>query len=89
MNRSRPVYRLCVTSRSKHLKEELFRVVKTPSGVIFDKEQKLSGRGVYILKDKSNILLAKKRNLFSKALKTQVKEEIYDLLIKEVEEKRD
>lgn len=89
MNKSRPTYRQCVVTHESHLKEEMFRIVKTSSGVHFDKSQTLMGRGVYIKKDKEIILLAKRRNSFAKALKSQVNEEIYDLLIKEIEEKRD
>ena len=90
MNKIAPIYRSCVISREKLLKKDLFRVVKTSSGVYFDETQKLQGRGVYIKKDLKTIELAFKRKSLSKALKTEVKEEIYLELVQALaKEKRD
>ena len=90
MNKTKPVYRTCIVTREKHLKSELFRIVRNSLGVFFDKEQKMMGRGVYIKKDLKVIELANKKSLLSRGLKCPVKEEIYLELIQELsKEKRD
>ena len=50
MNSKTPVYRTCVVTREKTLKEYLFRACKSSSGVIFDETQTVLGRGAYIKK---------------------------------------
>lgn len=73
---------MCIVTRNILPKNELFRVVRTNSSdVIIDLNQDIKGRGAYIQKDKDVILKAKKRNLFAKALRTNVKEDIYQQLI--------
>ena len=90
MNIKRPVYRICVVTREKHLKSELYRIVKTKDGVFFDLKQNIQGRGVYIKRDLKTIESAYKRNTLSKSLHTPVDEEIYLSLIQALsKEKRD
>lgn len=73
---------MCIVTRNIVPISELFRVVRTKSGeVIVDISNNIKGRGAYIKKDKDVILKAKKKNLLSKALKTNVNEDIYQQLI--------
>ena len=88
MNLKRPVYRMCVVTREKYLKEDLFRVVKTSQGVILDKEGKIEGRGAYIKKDLKTIELAFKRKSLNKALRCEVKEDVYLSLVQELSKER-
>ena len=88
MNFKRPVYRMCLVTREKLLKQDLFRVVKTPAGVIFDRDQNIQGRGAYIKKDLKTIELAFKRKSLNKALKADVSEDIYIALIQELSKER-
>ena len=80
MNKTRPVFRMCIVSRDRDLKENLFRLVKQNSGIILDLNQKIQGRGVYIKKDLKVIELAQKRKMLDKALKTDISDEFYDSL---------
>lgn len=90
MNKTKPIYRMCAVSREKHLKKEMFRIVKTPLGAFFDKEQKMMGRGIYIKKDLKTIELAYKKSILSHSLKCEVKEEVFLELVQELmKEKRD
>ena len=90
MNKTKPIYRTCIVTREKHLKSDLFRIVRTSLGVFFDKDQKMMGRGVYIKKDLRVIELAYMKSLLARGLKCPVKEEIYLELIQELSnEKRD
>lgn len=76
------ILRMCIVTREKKPLNDLFRVCKTSSGIILiDNNGHNPGRGAYISKDKSVIEIAKKRKLLSKALKCEVKDEIYDQLI--------
>ncbi len=73
---------MCIVTRKILTKDELFRVVKTNNNdVTIDISYSIKGRGAYICKNQDIILQAKKRNLFSKALRTNVNEDIYQQLI--------
>ena len=89
MNKRSPVIRQCVVSREYLEKSNLFRVAKVNGKAYFDKNQNLGGRGVYIKKDIKVIELARKKNTLSKSLHINVEDEIYLLMIKTLEEKRD
>lgn len=74
--------RTCIATRQKKKIDELFRIVKTPSGLILVEEGKhIEGRGAYISKDIDSINIAKKKKLLNRALRCDVPEEIYDRLL--------
>ncbi len=71
--------RKCVVTNEILPKENLFRVVRTPSGeVLLDMSYKLNGRGAYIKKDLEVIELAKKRKTLDRSLETSVPDEVYE-----------
>lgn len=88
MNIRTPVYRICIVSKEKLLKKEMFRIALVNNEVIFDKEQSLGGRGVYIKKDLSTIKLAHERHSLSRGLRKEVKDEIYLELIQELSKEK-
>ena len=88
MNQKAPVYRLCCYSRKSFLKSDLFRVVKFNNKAVFDKNQNLPGRGAYLLKDKKVIQEALTKHSLSKALRMDVKEEVYQELLQALSEER-
>lgn len=76
------ISRMCLVAREKKDIKDLFRIVKTPSGIILiQKDKKIEGRGAYISKNKELIEIAKKKHLLNKALRCQVDEAIYDELL--------
>ncbi len=87
MNYRAPIYRICIVTREKLLKEDMFRVVRTGQGVYFDKYQNMPGRGVYIKKDLQVILKAQKSRALSRGLRCEVKDEIYIELIQALNKK--
>ena len=67
------ILRKCVVSNEIKEKNLLFRVVLTPSkDVVIDMTGKLNGRGAYISKSKDIILEGKKKDVLSRALKTNL-----------------
>lgn len=75
--------RTCVVTKEKLPKRELIRVVRTPEGeVVIDETGKLNGRGTYLKLDKDVILKAQKTKILDKNLEVEVKDNIYDELIK-------
>ena len=71
--------RKCVVTNEVLPKENLFRVVKTPTGEIqLDMSYKLNGRGAYIKKDLEVIELAKKKKTLDRSLGIEVPDEIYE-----------
>ncbi len=74
--------RRCVVSGERLEKKNLFRVVKTPEGlVIVDPTGKANGRGAYVSKDKNIILKAKKTKILERHLETPIDDEVYDALL--------
>lgn len=88
MKERKLVLRTCVVSRETLEKKDLFRIVRTPEEtVVVDLKGKTNGRGAYLKKDKEVILLAKKNKALDKKLEIAVPSEIYDYLIKLIDEK--
>jgi len=80
------VFRKCVITKVIKPKTELFRIVRSKNNAIFiDYEYNISGRGCYIVKDKSAIIKAKKNKAFSRFLKVEVPLAIYDALLEKIE----
>lgn len=81
MNKKAPIYRTCIATRKLFLKSDLYRVVKYNGQICFDINQNIPGRGTYISKDLKAITLAHDRHLLAKALKCEVKDDIYVELV--------
>ena len=78
--------RKCVISKERLLKKDLFRILRTPEGnVVVDETMKANGRGAYLKKDKDVILTAKKTKALDRQLEVEVKSEIYDELLRLLE----
>lgn len=88
MNKTAPVYRMCIVTREILLKEELFRVVVYNDKVYFDEKQNMPGRGAYIKKDLKTIELGQKRHSLSRALRREVDDSIYIELIQALSRER-
>lgn len=77
--------RLCVVTKEKLEKKELFRVVRTPNGcVIVDDSLKANGRGVYLKKDLDVIKKAKETKILEKHLNVKIDDSIYEELINKI-----
>lgn len=70
--------RKCVVTKERLPREELFRVVRTPSNeVLLDTSYKMNGRGAYIKKDLEVIKTARSKKILDKELSVEVNEEVY------------
>ena len=58
--------RMCVVTREKLPKNELIRVVATENGIVVDLTGKVNGHGVYLKKDETVVLDAKKKHFIKK-----------------------
>ncbi len=78
--------RSCVVSKEKLMKKDLFRIVRTPEGLvkIDDEKGKTAGRGAYLKKDESVIKLAQKNKILDRVLEIEIPESIYEELIKKL-----
>ena len=73
---------MCIVKRIKKPLNELFRIVRLPSGaIVIENDKHLLGRGAYISKDVESINIAKKKKMLSRALKCEVSDDIYDQLL--------
>ena len=89
MKNKKIVLRSCVITKEKLPKNELLRVVRTPEGnVVVDLTGKVRGHGAYVSKSKTAIETARKKKIFDRHLEVQVPSEIYDELIKLLEESK-
>ena len=81
MNKKAPIYRTCIATRKLLLKSDLYRIVKYNGQIYLDLNQDMPGRGAYISKDLKAITLAHDKHLLAKALKCEVKDEIFVQLV--------
>lgn len=79
--------RTCVCTRERYPKQELIRVVRTPDGEVgIDYKGKANGHGAYLKKDREVIKKAQKTKVLEKHLECSVPDEIYEELIKYLDE---
>lgn len=79
--------RKCIACQDRDNKKELIRIVKNKEGHIFlDKTGKANGRGAYICNCGECLKKAIKSNALSRAFKMEIPEEVYESLIKEIED---
>ncbi|GIM30809.1 RNase P modulator RnpM [Paraclostridium bifermentans] len=79
--------RKCIACQDRDNKKELIRIVKNKEGHIFlDKTGKANGRGAYICNCSECLKKAIKSNALSRAFKMEIPEEVYESLIKELED---
>ena len=82
MKTRKEIERTCVVTRETLRKDMLFRIVRTPEGVVeIDLKGKKNGRGAYLKKDKDVILKSQKTKILDKALNVEVPSSIYEDLI--------
>jgi uncharacterized protein len=88
-SRKKVPLRKCVATGEMRVKKDLIRIVRSKEGeVSIDLTGKKSGRGAYLSKEKEAILTAKKRNILSKQLETNIEDSIYDELFELVEKEK-
>lgn len=74
--------RKCLATNEVFPKEELFRIVRTPSGEVeLDMTGKANGRGAYISKSLEAIEKARKSKCLDRSLEVAVPDRIYDRMI--------
>ena len=78
--------RTCVGCRRVQDKQEMLRVVRTPTGTVeVDLTGKAEGRGAYLCKKPECLKVALKRRQFDRVFKTKVPTDIYDIITEEIE----
>ena len=71
--------RTCVVTREKLPKQELLRIVRTPSGeVVVDETGKMNGRGAYIKRDVLVLEQAKKKKVLERQLECMIDDSVYE-----------
>lgn len=79
--------RQCVGCREHKPKKELIRVVRSPEGEIsLDFRGKAPGRGAYLCPDGACLKKAIKSKALERGFETQIPQEIYEELLKKMEE---
>ena len=82
--------RQCLGCREMKPKRELLRVVRSPEGeVSLDTRGKKPGRGAYVCPNADCLKKAIKTRALSRALETEIPEEVMQRLASELEEGRD
>ncbi|MBQ1900327.1 MAG: YlxR family protein [Erysipelotrichaceae bacterium] len=75
--------RRCLATNQSFPKKDLLRIVRTPEGEVkVDLTGKLNGKGAYISKSLEALELAKKKKVLSRALETEIKEGVYEEILK-------
>lgn len=82
--------RMCLGCREHKDKKELVRVVRSPEGeVSVDLTGRKNGRGAYICRSKECLRKARKQKAISKALNCEITDEVFELLLIQIEEDED
>ena len=82
--------RQCLGCREMKPKRELLRVVRSPEGeVSLDTRGKKPGRGAYVCQNADCLKKAIKTRALSRALETEIPEEVMQRLAAELEEGKD
>lgn len=78
--------RQCMGCRERKAKRELIRVVRGTDGVVrLDFSGKAPGRGAYLCPNPECLKKAVKSNSLARCLETEIPQEVYDALRKEME----
>lgn len=78
--------RMCIITRERLEKKDLFRIVRTPSNeILLDNGGRINGKGAYLKKDISIINKAKTHKIVDKVLEVEIPECIYEEMIKIIE----
>ena len=78
--------RQCMGCRERKAKRDMIRVVRGTDGAVsLDFSGKLNGRGAYICPDPLCLQKAQKARSLDRSLETEVPEQVYDRLRKELE----
>ena len=78
--------RMCTGCGEMKPKRDLIRVVKSPEGQIYhDKTGRSPGRGAYVCPDIECLKKARKTKRIERVFETQIPEEVYEALEKELE----
>lgn len=71
--------RTCVITKESLPKQELLRIVRTPTGEVkVDETGKLNGRGAYIKKDLEVLEKAKKTKILARRLECEIEDSVYE-----------
>lgn len=83
MNKPKKIpLRKCVATNEQFPKKEMFRIVRTPEGLVeIDSVGKMNGRGAYLSKTKKAIEIARKKKVLDRHLEVEVNDVIYDRLL--------
>lgn len=83
MNKPKKIpLRKCVATNEQFPKKEMFRIVRTPEGLVeIDSVGKMNGRGAYLSKTKKAIEIARKKKVLDRHLEVEVNDDIYDRLL--------
>ena len=77
--------RKCVVTNERFPKNELIRVVRTPENeIVVDPTGKKNGHGAYLKKDAEVIATAKKKKILNRILETEIPDEVYEELLKQI-----
>ena len=78
--------RQCMGCNEHKPKQELLRVVRSPEGEIsLDFTGKKNGRGAYLCRDVKCLRRARKSRRIDRVLETEIPEEVYDRMEREME----
>ena len=87
MKKKKVPVRRCIACLEMKAKRELIRVVKSPEGEIsLDETGRKNGRGAYLCKDPSCFSKAQKSKALNREFKTEIPDDIYQLMEKQLEE---
>ena len=78
--------RQCMGCRERKDKKAMLRVVRKPDGTVgLDFSGKLNGRGAYVCPDPECLKKAQRSKALERCLEVAIPQEVYDLMVREME----
>lgn len=82
MSKNNTPVRMCCGCMERKPKEEFIKIVRSEGKALIDFSKKSGGRGAYVCANENCIKNAKKRKAFSRNLKCEIEDNLYDELLK-------
>ena len=83
MSEKKVPFRMCMACRERKNKREMFRVVKSESGIHLDFSGKAEGRGAYLCNSETCLKKLLRYKLVNKTFSCDIGEEVYQAIEEE------
>ncbi len=82
MSKNDTPIRMCCGCMERKPKDEFIKIIRADGKAFIDLSKRRDGRGAYVCVNENCIKIAKKKRAFSRNLKCEIEDNLYDELLK-------